>query len=415
MASEMDKLLENIESSRKELKAPGFDMNQYLLSDSDVVKNLLSIRNPNMTKGDINLMVDGLVDTGEQSSSIKEMESLSNDGDTDFKQKVISDKVEDSKNNLDKTGIPIPETDFIYEEVRDLKSMIVEKTFEFVRKIQELIQDMVFAGITISQSIPGAIQLITNPPVLVPAFNIPGMVTMLMNIILTLNSLKSKVDDVRGIFVNFSKLRVVCSEENANTVASILNGLNSKLNNEISSFTGEIDTFTGSASSSIKSSLDPSEEGKKVRTITKQLIRMKYLPNDNFILVDEDDKDGVNNILEEWEVIDRTNKTKAVKRKKESKDNLDNLVSSIEKLDNINDELKELTKVKKPSTGSTEMIVYDIEFPDGKIVKGLTKEEVDGYTKTYNIIYSPSVKFVEVTSPRKFSLKSAQRSSISLI
>lgn len=415
MASEMDKLLENIESSRKELKAPGFDMNQYLLSDSDVVKNLLSIRNPNMTKGDINLMVDGLVDTGEQSSSIKEMESLFNDGDTDFKQKIISDTVEDSKNNLDKTGIPIPETDFIYEEVRDLKSMIVEKSFEFVRKIQELIQDMVFAGITIAQSIPGAIQLITNPPVLLPAFNIPGMVTMLMNIILTLNSLKSKVDDVRGIFVNFSKLRVVCSEENANTVASILNGLNSKLNNEISSFTDEIDIFTGSASSSIKSSLDPSEEGKKVKTITKQLIRMKYLPNDNFILVDEDDKDGVNNILEEWEVIDRTNKTKAVKRKKESKDNLDNLLSSIEKLDNVNDELKELTKVKKPSTGSTEMTVYDIEFPDGKIIKGLTKEEVDGYTKTYNIIYSPSVKFVEVTSPKKFSLKSAQRSSISLL
>lgn len=413
MASQMDKLLENIESAEKNLKAPGFDMNKYLLPDSEVVKNLIAIRNPNMKKGDINLMVDGLGGTGEQSESIKNMEKLVDDVDTPFKKKQISDTVEDAKNNLDKTGIPLPKSDFMYEEGKDLKRMMIEKSFEFVRKIQELIQDIAFAAIALSQSIPGSILLIITPVFPVPAFNIPGMITMLMNIILTLNSLKSKCADVKGIFVYFSKIRIVCSEKDANTVAGILNGFNKTLDTTIFSFTSKIDAFVGSASSAMKSSLDPSKEGKKVRTITKQLRKMDYLPNNNFSDVDEDDEDGVNNILEEWEVIDRTNRTKAVRRKKESKDALDNALSSINKLDNVNNELKELTSINEPEGEPTQITVYDVEFPDGKIVKGLTKDQVDGYTKTYNVIYSPNVKFVENPLPIKFSLKSTQRSSIS--
>lgn len=417
MASELDKLLTNIEDQEKKLAAPGFDMNQYLLPDSEIVKNLIAMRNPNMSKGDINLMVDGLGGSGDESESIAEMDKLSEEGDTPFKKKQINDTVDDSKNNLDKTGIPIPKTDFLYEEAKDLKRMMIEKSFEFVRKIQELIQDIAFAAIALIQAIPGSIQLIITPVFPVPAFNIPGMITMLMNIILTLNSLKSKCADVKGIYVYFSKIKIVCSEKDANTVAGILNGMNKTLDTTICGFTSKIDAFTGSASSAMKSSLDPAEEGKKIRTITKQLRKMDYLPNNNFTDVDEDDVDGVNNILTEWEVIDRTHKTRAVKRKKESKDALDNALSSIEKLDNLNNELKELTTIKEPEGGATtpidELIVYDVEFPDGKIVKGLTKDEVDGYAATYNVIYSPNVKFIDNPLPTKFSLKSAQRTSVS--
>lgn len=413
MASELDKLLTTIEDQEKKLAAPGFDMNKYLLPDSEIVKNLIAMRNPNMSKGDINLMVDGLGGEGEESKSIAEMDKLSEEADTPFKKKQIDDSVGDAKNNLDKTGIPIPKTDYLYEESKDIKRMMIEKSFEFVRKIQELLQDIAFAAIALAQSIPGSIQLIITPVFPVPAFNIPGMITMLMNIILTLNSLKSKCADVKGIFVYFSKIKIVCSEKDANTVAGILNKFNKTLDTTICGFTAKIDAFTGSASSAMKSSLDPAEEGKKIRTITKQLRKMDYLPKNNFNDVDEDDVDGINNILTEWEVIDRTSKTRAVRRKKESKDALENALSSIEKLDNLNNELKELTTIKEPVGKVDEVIVYDVEFPDGKIVKGLTKDEVDGYATTYNVIYSPNVKFINNPLPTKFSLKSAQRTSIS--
>lgn len=405
MATNYEKLIENIEKAEKNLVAPGFNMNDYLLSENDIVKNLIAIRNPNMDKGDINLMVDGLQSEGEKSKSLLTMDNLKEQGDTEFKKKQISDTVADAKQNLDKTGIPIPQTDFLYQEAKDLKRMMIEKTFEFVRKIQELIQDIAFAAIALVQAIPGSIQLIITPVFPVPAFNIPGMITMLMNIILTLNTLKSKCADVKGIFVYFSKLNIVCSPEDADSVAGILNKFNDTLDNTICSFTAKIDAFTGSASKAIKSSLDPAEEGKKVRTITKQLRKMNYLPDNNFNKVDEDDEDGVKSILEEWEVIDRTHKTKAVRRKKASQDAINSALSSIESLDSINNELKELTNVKQPDTSSNETIVYDVELPDGNIIKGLTKDEVDGYAATYNVIYSPNVKFVDNPLPNKFSLR----------
>jgi len=64
------------------MSAPGFDMNKFMLPDSEIAKNLIASKNPNMTKGDINLMVDGIGGEGEQSDVIKEMDSLSENADT---------------------------------------------------------------------------------------------------------------------------------------------------------------------------------------------------------------------------------------------------------------------------------------------------------------------------------------------
>jgi hypothetical protein len=405
MATNYEKLLENIEKSEKGLSTPGFNMNDYLLPEIEIVKNLILVRNPGMSKGDINLMVDGLESTGEKSKSIEDLDRLKDQGDTDFKKKQISDSVNDTKMNLSKGGIPIPKTDFLYQEAKDLKRIMIEKTYEFVRKIQELIKDIAFAAISLVQAIPGSLQLIISPVFPVPAFNIPGMITMLMNIILTLNSLKSKCADVKGIFVYFSKLNLVCSPSDADKVAGILNNFNETLDNTICSFTNKIDAFTGSASKVIKSTLDPTEEGKRIRTITRQLRRMDYLPDNNFNKVDEDDEDGVRSILEEWEVIDRMNRTKAVRRKKSSQDAINSTLSSIESLDSINNDIKELTSIKEPVSKFNETIVYDVELPDGTIIKGLTKDEVDGYAAIYNVIYSPNVKFIDNPLPNKFSLR----------
>lgn len=431
MTSQIDILLKNIEIIESDLKPSGFDITNYLLSDSEVVKNIISIRNTNMSKSDIDLMVDGLniedinseftseinslkndIVTNEnlkkindtvssykskidivnnielRSEFISDIEKLKNQVDTPFKVKIVQESLNDFKNNLKNSNIPLPSNDKVFEEAKDLKRMISKTSFEFVRKVQELVQDVAFASITISQSIPGSIQLIITPLAPVPSFNISGMITMLMNVVLTLNTIKSKCADVKSLFINFSKIRIVCSDKNANIVASVLNNLNKTLDNTVCSFADKIESFIDLVLSAIKSNLDPSEEGKKIKTITKQLRKLKYLPNNNFDNVDEDDIDIVNNILEEWVVVDRTNKTKAVDRKKESKDNINNILSNIDKLGNLNNDLKNLTNLNQSDSNTKENIVYDVQFPDGTVVKGVTKEELDGYSSIYNIIYS---------------------------
>ena len=405
--SNMDKLTKNIEETQKKLSTPGFDMNKYVLPDSEVVKKMLKIRNPNMSMDDIELMVDGL--GSKKPKSIADMEALSEDANTPFKKKQIDDVVADAKNNLDKTGIPIPPDDFIYEEAKDIKRITIEKSYEFVRKIEELIQDVAFAAIALSQSIPGAIQLIVTPVFPVPSLNVPGMITMLMNVILTLNGLKSKASDAKAIMVYFSKLNIVCSESDAEKVAGILNNFNKTLDTTIFGFTNTVDAFIGSATSAMKSQLDPSKEGKNIKNITKQLRKLKYLPNNNFSKVDEDDIDGVNNILEEWRVVNRTHRNAAVVRKKESQDSLDLATSGLNNLktaEAINNELKDLANIKTPPANSNELTVYDVEFPDGTILKGLNEDELNGYRNIYNGIYLPNLKFVESVAPN-FSLKSS--------
>ncbi len=406
MASNLDKLLENVDSTQKGMSAPGFDMNKFMLPDSEIAKNLIASKNPNMTKGDINLMVDGIGGEGEQSDVIKEMDSLSENADTPYKRKRIDDNVADTKRGLSreskgsksKKSMPISEDDHIYEEVREIKRNITEKSTEYVTKVGELVQDTAFASIAIIQSIPGAILLLA-------AMNIPGMITMLMNIILTLNSIKSKAADVNSIFVHFTKIGIVCSPKDANKVAGILNALFKVLNTTILGFTSKIDAFTGRASDSMKDSMSKKKEAKRIRTITKQLRKMDYLPNNNFNEVDEDDEDSIDAILVDWEVVDRTHKRRAVRRKKESQDALDSALDALNKLDNINKELRELTNVKDSDPSDEETIVYDIELPDGTLILGLSKDEITGYSKTYNVIYSTNLKFIENPTPFNLSPK----------
>lgn len=394
MASETDKLLENIRQTEQGISAPGLDINNLMLPDSEVVKNLILMRNPNMDKSDADLMVDGLTDSGRSSSSIIEMNQLSQEADTPYKRKLIDDNVEDTKNNLNRTGIPIPESDYLYEEARLEKRTFSESVSRFIRKVLELLKDISFASIALSQTIAGSIQLVVTPSFPMPSFNIPGMITMLMNVIMTLSSLNSKYQDVKSSYIYFSRINVVCSEENSNVVAGVLNNMNNKLNTDVYSFTKKIDSFVGQSSSAMKETLDPSNEGKRERTITRQLRKLNYLPNNNFRSVDEDDIDSVNDILEDWKVINMFSKTKAVTRKEESKKKLQDLLNSINKLDSVNDDLKSLVSTPT-SEEKSDKTVYDVEFPDGNIVKGLSREEIEGYKKIYHVIYSPNVKFLK--------------------
>ena len=391
--AEIDRLLENVEKIEKTLQAPGLNINNFLLPDSEVVKNIISDKNPKMLKEEVDLMVDGI--NNKETEFINELDNLKNEGDTPFKINEIQKTVEQAKNNFEK----IPESSELYTKAKDTKTKIIEKVTQFVRKIKELLKEMVFSSITISQSIVGSIGQIVTPVVLVPSFNVPGMITMLMNVILTLSGIKSKANTIKETFINFKDIKTVCSKKNANKIATILNTLFRILDNSIFSFIEKIDKFIGNATSEVENRVE--KENDEVKNITQELIKLNYLPSDSFELVNKKEIQQVEKILERWRVVDRNSEVDAVKRRQSEENDysFNDVTKNIKKLKNINTELEELTTIKDGSQKENidiEKIVYDITFSDGTTVKGLDKESIEDYRFKYNIIYSSNTSYKKI-------------------
>ncbi len=395
MASNLDDLFKNIELAESGLSAPGFDLNKYFLPDEEIAKNILMEKNPKLNEGDADLMIYGVnSDSIKKSESLSELGDLPSQGDTPNREQIIRESIDDSIENLENTGIPIPKSDPLYDEVRERKLNLREKTGEFVRKVLELLKEVGMASIGIVQSVPGAI-LMLSPF----AFNVPGMITMIINMILTLLGIKSKADDVKCTFTHFRKLPSVCSRRDTETVSGILNGMFKTLNSSVFSLTSKVDNFIETATSSLSSTNDK----KAIRQITKKLRELNYLPNNNFNDVDEDDREEVEEILENWKVTNKNSRRNAVKRSQD----LSEVFSSLEKASKVNNEIQDLLKPVDPLENETytgvsnnnielgdslggrvvgESVVYDVELPNGQIIKGVTADELEGLKITYNVI-----------------------------
>jgi hypothetical protein len=379
MNTNLDKLLIQIDDTEKLLGDSTFDINKFLLPDSEVVKNLILLRSPGMSNEDADIMVYGL--NNNNNKSFIELDKLSNEVDTDYKKNEVNGIVSKTKKQLE-TPI-IKENDSYYQEAKNIKLNLKEKSSDFVRKIKELLEEVSIGGITLSQSIPGAIGL------LMPyGFNVPGMITMIMNILLTLKSIKSKSIDVRNIFIHFKDIKIACSTKDANIVAGVLNGLFKTLNDVILSFIQKIEDFIKTILSIFKTQMSSENEGKRIKKTSRKLRKLKYLPNNNMEDVDEDDQDEVETILSDWEVINKNSKTNALRRKQESKQKIDSALADLEKLSNINNELKNLITIEEdPEVSTIEENLYDVELPNGQILYALTREQIENLKPIYVIKY----------------------------
>jgi hypothetical protein len=416
--SSYNTLLKNIESAEKDMmSSSGFDIMSQLLPDDEIVKNLIQLENPKMSKEDVDMMVDGFsssdeeVDTGEndkksnkknkkKSKSEEEIDNLDKEGDTPFKRKKIKDTVKDEKSK--QTESPLPKDSPYYNRAKEIKNIIIEKITQFLRKVKELIQEVALAAVGLVQVIPGAALLLAPF-----GFNVPGMISLIINMILTLLQLKSKCADVKSIFPAFKNINLVLTKTGLETTSTVLNTLYKTLDTVVCSFALGVDSFVSSALSFLKSNNSPEKEQKRVRSITRKLRKLKYLPGNNFSKVEEDDIDEVETILEEWEVFNRTSRIRAVRKKKEKQDQLNIAFSELDKLQSINNDLKDLTSIKSNTNtnNNQQNIVYDVELPNGQKLFGLSLDAVEGLKSTYNVIYSSNVKYFNIDLPNKTNLK----------
>lgn len=372
---------------------PGvFDISPMLLPTNEVVKNIL-IMEDNLPEEDADLMVEGFAgNTGKKSSkSEKEINSLKNEADTKYKGKLIEQSVEDNKKSLTDTdtGAPLSSKSPYHKKAKEILSLIKEKVTQFFRKVKELIKEIVAVTVSIVSSIPGA-GLMVSPF----AFNVPGMITMLMQMIQLISMLASKVADLVGFFKYFKMLPLVLSPGNLNKVSSLINTSYGGVTKAFSPLQSAIDKFNKASQKTIKSKTNEEKQG---RTVTSRLRKIKYInwQLNRYIIqkpkVAEDDLDELEDILEQWDVVNLLNRRNAVRRKKvldaDGKEvNIEDLLS---KLDGLLDDIKQ----DLPEVSEEDDVIYDVRFSDGRNLFGVSRKEVESLESTYNVIYSDNVKY----------------------
>lgn len=304
------KLMGTINKFEKSPSPGVLDITPMLLPIGEVVKNILVIEN-NLPKEDAELLVDGFIPSPsipslpsipsinmpnvnvsipnspmvsipnipsptlpnfrKKSKTQKEIENLKTEGDTKFKSKMIDDSVKEnikSVVNTD-TGAPLPSSSPYHKKAKEILALVKEKVTQFFRKVKELLMEIGAAVVSIVASIPGA-ALMVSPF----AFNVPGMITMLMQMIQLLSMLASKMADLTSFFKYFKHLPLVLSPSNLNSVSSAINSSYQSVSVAFKPLESGIAAFLSSSKRTIKSK----SKGDKIpRYITARLRRAKYI------------------------------------------------------------------------------------------------------------------------------------------
>jgi hypothetical protein len=173
-----------------------------------------------------------------------------------------------------------------------------------------------------------------------------------------------------------------------------------------------IEDFIKRAISAIKNSTSSDKEGRRARTIARRLRSMEYLPNNDFVRVDEDDIDEVERILEDWEVvktgkyIDQT-KIEATLGEVKRKVSIDELLKELDNLDNVVVNVKDLTGISGDfeENVNEDIVVFDVELPNGEKIIGLSEEELDGLRSTYNVIFSENTRYTRTDGSNNITIR----------
>jgi hypothetical protein len=390
LLSNLDKLEKNISI----LSENSLSLDKYFLPTNDIIKNLIKIENPYLSSDDINLMVDGFgskedlenIRNGSSistSKTINDLLDLENQVDSESKSLIVSNIVDNSLSDIESLNTP---SDTYYQKAEDIKNDIKNSFDIFQQKAKDLLLETNISSLMIINSIPGSILSGSVAP-FVP--NIPGAISSISNVMITLVGLKSKFISLLPELKKVKKINLILNKNGVNIISGFLNALITLLLGPIINILKAIKEFIKRAISALLSHTEARKEEKRARKIAKQLRNYKYLPNNNFNSVDEDDKDDIELILEEWEVVEVGAKKPGKLGKVKRKNSIEETLSKLDDLSNQLDDFENL--VPSIDTPDNTELLYDVELSNGDILLGLNINEVNALSSKYELIFASSI------------------------
>lgn len=362
MSSSLNILIKNIEKLETKVSKSEFDISEYFSTDSEILKQILKIKNFNLSKEDINLMVDDVVDN-----------KIPN-GISDIKKKELEIKNEMRK-KAESLGIYGKGLmDKYKEEINQLKSDIKNSADMLSNGAKTLSKKIANSVIAVSNSIPGIIAMIVAPP-----WNLPAALTLLSILIDLYLSLIDEIKKIIPFITPLKKLKFVIEKSNIDKVVKILNGFILIILalwepiDKINGYINEILEF-------LKNLFKGGDETKKmIRKATRKLRKLDYLPNEKWPTDKESDEyEEIESILETFEVVSPTDKKSALRIKNSEKisKQIDNFISQMEKLPEVSNVID-----------IPDETLYDVKLPNGTILYKIGEDELDNIKETYEVIY----------------------------
>lgn len=212
MASEVEKLNKDMLKSMSELedsqiKGKGFDMKAHFMSDRQIAKKMISMKDPKMTDEDLNLIVFG--------QDVKKLQGPSYEAyktDNEIKYPEIVSKDPNSPFK------PLADNDPIFDEVDKTKREMRNNGFLLGEKLKDITGELVKITTLIINSIPAMVQLVAPP-----SFNVSGAISVLMLSMGSTKNLQIRLKEVLMLLVVFKKVAAVVKPESADTVYGFVN------------------------------------------------------------------------------------------------------------------------------------------------------------------------------------------------
>jgi hypothetical protein len=425
----LKKLIESEEFGNVSSPAiPGFKIDDFLLSKKEVVVNLLMMEN-NLPREEAEFMVYGLRDKVKEQrenleelkdevgnstndlsvsdeakkkfrrKSVESLDNLENLADTNLKRIRIRQTIDSELDALETEdgGILLDDRSPLFQRAAEILKTLRVKINLFFRKVKEIGIDIWTHTTAIATTIPGAILMLAPF-----AFNLPGFITQLMQMISSLINLVSRVADIGEVFPFFTLIAFAVPEEKIDAISDIILKTYNAIIRPFDGLRRRIDAFISRCIELIKERKN--SDRRAAKRITSRLRKLKYLrwsvSNGRYfvngvdsVAIDEDDRDEVEEILENWEVFDLGNKRIAVKRRRYKDENgveldIDDVLNNIDALDEVSRNIEQIVIGADSITR-----IYNAEFSDGRRLYGLSRLEVEELGQIYNVIYSPNSRY----------------------
>jgi hypothetical protein len=249
MATELQTILSKEKEMMDEIKditnelqdsvIKGFDVEDFFMSDRQCVKKLLSIRNPELSDDDLNLVVFGRNIAEELGSSYKafvsEKQFLRKKTDEEEEKESGGKKKKEPKSPKEKKKRekrkkevvvekdpdspfkPIKDNDRHFEEIDELKSLLRKNVFLMQEKMKDLTFEVGTVTTLVVNSIPGMIAMIAPT-----SFNVPGAISLLMLALNNLKGIQVKVKEIIPLIGVLNKASVVVGPDKVEPVTSFV-------------------------------------------------------------------------------------------------------------------------------------------------------------------------------------------------
>ena len=194
---------------KRQLKGLSAMIDTKFMTDSQIVKKIISMKSPGMTDDDLNLLVYGRNLKKELGAkykaweSEKEAEKEQEEADK-AKPKTKREKREKEK----KVHKPISKDSPMFDEAKKVKTEIKHKLFLLEEKSKDLAKEVGKLAILIPATISAAV-VIAAPP----SFNIPGAITLTMSLLNAFTGIQTRLKDFIPLLTVINQLTIVIGKD----------------------------------------------------------------------------------------------------------------------------------------------------------------------------------------------------------